>query len=498
METFLITFQAQIDFLVAMVLLPVAAVMAFLTAWWWHLLSFALLTLSTLFLGVICWRLSRCAVCSVVRFACYIAGTATSFLDYVRLSLISLLDPNVRLVKTEPQPSSELKPSTVLSPPKDCLGESKADRPEMAVPGSVMRYTTETKGTLIFLVEDKPVGMGSRVTFGGADMLVTAAHVYDGLPEVFEVTSPSSKVAITVEKSSLGVLLDATAEDLVGLDMPSRVYTSLGVAKLHTTEPRQAAAGVYTPAQGGGAAWAHNILTNSGSMQLEYSASTLPGSSGAPIIQGGKVVGVHLGARPSKGKNYGVALPHFMLRSNSQVLESAERTSLVVISPSLPDTATPVEFGFRKATTDLFTIKRFKTLDGRLSWADQVDDELEQEKPTKADWLESDFLKPLQKSSLPQEATCSGASEPKLCDPSVMELIKEMQVRLESSEDKFSKLLESLLAKNALDLQPLTKLKASSPLSQTGTSQSKQQKQKSEASDTKKPVPSAQKPPKQG
>lgn len=476
-------------------LVPFWWLMRLIADWWLPALLCVFIFLCCTIAALIFLRKCLSAAYSVTRSASSAKKTAASQVGYCRLWLASQLDPSIRLVLQQPAApcatsatqGSSVIPEYVPPPPVVCLGESR-DVQEMAIPGSRRIPVASAKGVILFMDGDEQVGMGSRVSFGGSDFILTAAHVFHTLPDVFEVTVPGGPVAITMEKASIPLVLDGTCADAVGLYFPAKTYAHLKLAKLSTAHPKPGVATVYSP---GGAAGtitkSINSLKASGSIGLEYAASTAPGASGGPIMQGDSVVGVHLGARPRAGVNYGVALPFFVLHKKTDVVESAEKTSLIRLANNLPEDAVDVEFTFRRTPVEAPITTRFKSYNGGLSWADEVDDTIAFEPPRKESWMESSyFARPPPATPARQEATRFGGSEILSCLTSLTKSVEQQMARSDAFAKELSTLRAAEVARTERDLQLLTELSSTTLDSQTGTSQTSLLKQKSVAFDTKK------------
>lgn len=447
---------------------------------------------------------------------CLIGSTLVKFLTCLRQLFCWLTDPDVVITRDPISIESTLisvptTPSEPL-PPAICLGGTSL---EMAIKGNTpVKQTGKVVGVLRLYNGDDLVGTASRVLLNGNDVMLTAYHVWEELDDEFVVRGATSNFGKKILKSESSLYYKGDALDQVAVRLPVEAYATLAVKQLSVAYPRASTVSVFTPVEDG-ILRASGILQNKGSMGLLYGASTEPGSSGSPLLQGGKVVGVHTGANHNLGLNTGYALPLFLF--DSVCKESPTNMSLVRIDTNPPSHAHTVDFTFYGPDGSME--QKYMKADGdRLyhSWADEVDaleEDNRKEVPSKKSvrfndvGLESAIPSEVQQEEsglmpdfpcpIPVPQPVSGASSGNSGLSTLTLCTQPPSTPSESSETmlrEFSKLQEELSHLRS-ELQLLSKQPSeNSPNSGSGPSQTRRQRQNSKASSSRQSAPSVRQP----
>jgi hypothetical protein len=162
---------------------------------------------------------------------------------------------------------------------------------------------------------DSIVGMGSRVRMEkDGNVLLTATHVMRQLDRGIEPTLFANGRSVPFDREWCVSYYSSSSDlDVIGIDVPSRVWSFLGVtvAKIDPNPPEKFTVEIYgytgpTPAMSlGRAQKGHHF-------GITHFASTEPGWSGSPLMHKGKIVGLHRGFQPGGFSNYGVGLAAFV------------------------------------------------------------------------------------------------------------------------------------------------------------------------------------------
>jgi hypothetical protein len=174
-----------------------------------------------------------------------------------------------------------------------------------------IRVSKPGNGVVSVLFEGQHVGSAGVITHGGNFYLISAAHVFDGLDGKFELHL--GKIAVTFDPHKLQEQMYSSSGDMdfVVWRLSQAYVTKLGVRPLRMSDRvKSQAISVYgTDALG---QWCVSSsvarLSRSRLFQIEHGASTEPSYSGSPLIQDGKMVGVHQGTTETPGKNFGINL----------------------------------------------------------------------------------------------------------------------------------------------------------------------------------------------
>jgi hypothetical protein len=217
--------------------------------------------------------------------------------------------------------TSVLVPTPEYKPSFHGVGRKTDYTNEMSQRGSIMESCEQPPGCA--KIHDAPpgtydlsrynYGVITRIKgFGKSPTGFTAAHVWRAL-----ASSPNNKVYVRVttkdgttkdipmdlEQAIVASRSDSPNMDFVNFDMPAAFWASAEISAVPMSD-RYLPNGrcvVYTPGP-----HSNNWTVARGALQkpkglayFEHNASTDPGSSGGPVLSGGRVVGMHLGSNNS-------------------------------------------------------------------------------------------------------------------------------------------------------------------------------------------------------
>jgi hypothetical protein len=179
--------------------------------------------------------------------------------------------------------------------------------PEMAIDTSRMRLAPFPNGVMeIRSAEGDLIGTGFRTM----DVIVTALHVVMAMgrvPKTFAVNPVNGR---TVEIGDQDILLHP-AYDVALVPLSKGAWASLGTKQLKLARVMKSGAfHINARDEAGQPSVAYGTaLKSEKPFIFQHTASTVPGTSGAPLFgKDARVVGMHLGAHHGKGTNYGVAI----------------------------------------------------------------------------------------------------------------------------------------------------------------------------------------------
>jgi len=193
---------------------------------------------------------------------------------------------------------------------------------EMAVKGSPVRRLTKLPKILVEFHSTGPnsvlLGMGFVLKLEGCFYLVTAAHVMAawvrcGTDAILKGSEGYVYQHLVKEHCKVKWYSEPRHLDIVFLELPERIRQKLGALparpaqRVHSSQNVEVVGLVdKAPAFSNGALGDRHTVP----YQALHFSSTCPGWSGAPVLtQGAQVIGVHLGALPSKGANRMLVLP---------------------------------------------------------------------------------------------------------------------------------------------------------------------------------------------
>jgi rubrerythrin len=206
-----------------------------------------------------------------------------------------------------------------------------------------------------FMVGEHVIGHFSRIKFRDEDCLITAFHVLEY----------NRNAAIRLVKNGKSIFLSAFPVEFVamaptsGLDflifkVPPRVFSELGlgVGQLETRISASQSVYIYQLHEGRPSFTMGQLTILTGEEHkkkpwcVAYGASTLVGSSGAPILTAsGKIIGIHL--EGGAGRNIGIIPPVFAVKTVKESIivgkePKQDRQRIVVPGVDTPGTSTEV------------------------------------------------------------------------------------------------------------------------------------------------------------
>lgn len=202
---------------------------------------------------------------------------------------------------------------------------------EMAVDGCPL-VESQNKGTVCFAVKENgdvlaslflmrdPAYAGFKYSDGTASdgtVLVTAVHVLEGLRTLdigLTLVNERGDTYKQFEPTVMKMFYSTRDRDgFVYLRPPKNLGSMLGLKVLTKGRATGSAVKLYSPPASAGGL----VRSSSGvprpvetAFTLQYPASTVPGASGGPIIQGSHAIGVHIGANDRTTCNFGYAFIH--------------------------------------------------------------------------------------------------------------------------------------------------------------------------------------------
>lgn len=181
---------------------------------------------------------------------------------------------------------------------------TKQVQPEKEMAISTSRFNEQSilpSGVVALAKEGTIIGMGSRVVVANESYILTALHLNKALLSGDVSVCSSTMQWELNDECSIVKIKDA---DLLLIKIPTAVWSRLGVKSLAWAE-----ANIGTTVKAYGYT-AEQLVFSSGSLikgpnliMLKHTASTLPGWSGTPILNNGKVVAVHIGTVASANVN---------------------------------------------------------------------------------------------------------------------------------------------------------------------------------------------------
>jgi hypothetical protein len=206
-----------------------------------------------------------------------------------------------------------------------------------------------------FMVGEHVIGHFSRIKFRDEDCLITAFHVLEY----------NRNAAIRLVKNGKSIFLSAFPVEFIamaptsGLDflifkVPLKVFSELGlgVGQLETRISASQSVYIYQLHEGRPSFTMGQLTILAGEEHkkkpwcVAYGASTLVGSSGAPILTAsGKIIGIHL--EGGAGRNIGIIPPVFAVKTVKETIivgkePKQEKRQIVVPSAQAPGTSTEV------------------------------------------------------------------------------------------------------------------------------------------------------------
>lgn len=312
--------------------------------------------------------------------------------------------------------------SSLFALSKQC-GVEEDTRESMMMGSRQMDVARFPVGQVALLDGERVVGLGVRCVMNGREGLLTAAHVLTALkgasePRISSMHNDGKGVLAYpfLEKWTLSNY--SRSLDLAMVDVPADVFSKLGVgmAKLARLPGGNSPITVTRYSPKGFVQAAGKIVKTS--MVFEHSASTLNGTSGAPVFWNGKVVGIHI--RGEATRNFGVALDLFLGKRESDVRDSALTESDYVVDGDRYDVYAD---GYVRTVTAKSNIFAFSDnfeekvrQEGRMLWAD-VDFDSDSDNELESGHVETEevvtVLTAVEETPVVVEAVISDVEEPK-------------------------------------------------------------------------------------
>jgi hypothetical protein len=207
----------------------------------------------------------------------------------------------------------EASPTSLVSEPANKEGPSES-RLEMANPACPAGEAKPPSGLLRVIQSGSHIGYAFVVkTKTAGTVIVTAAHVFAAAIQVdgtLTLSNGEREVAGKVGKEVVPVRFSPTL-DQVWLAVPTGWPSLLGAQSLQEAvfDPRKPIT-VFSPRADGATLSSTSMAGAPSPFRITYAASTVSGSSGSCLLQGGKVVGIHTTGRIANGavRNAGCGL----------------------------------------------------------------------------------------------------------------------------------------------------------------------------------------------
>jgi hypothetical protein len=186
--------------------------------------------------------------------------------------------------------------------------------PEACLRGSIRTNAPTPQCQVYIYIKDDgnlvPVGTGFRID----DLLVTAAHVLSPVTdrEVYLKTETSAAFKLD---PAFKLALRGVGMDFVAVSLPLAYWAGLQVKKGRMARPQtdERIRVVGRTPSGGAQMSSGSIKEGLAKFQFLHSASTLPGDSGAPLMNSREeVVGIHLGSQADKNLNKALSVVPLM------------------------------------------------------------------------------------------------------------------------------------------------------------------------------------------
>lgn len=242
----------------------------------------------------------------------------------------------------------------------------------MAIPGSSLRMPVKAPKVAVFVDSSGfTIGTGFVGKMRGENVLLTAYHVYTALLDSHEPRITAADGTSSVAFGKRKVVYESQVLDHVGFEISNNEMSRLGLCSYQLTYPNSGMVQVCTPLQNS-VAVATGEIRSTGSLRVAYSASTEPGSSGSPLLQGGRAVGIHSGGDPRGGMNVGHAFPLFAINKAEVLRESPVSYGLVSFAADVDPRAEKARIMFLEEEMS-FMVNPDRTI-FPSSWADEMDE----------------------------------------------------------------------------------------------------------------------------
>jgi hypothetical protein len=167
-----------------------------------------------------------------------------------------------------------------------------------------------------FEVDGKRIGYFSRINYEGKDCLITAFHVlhYNKMANI-SLRKGDKSIAFNTVLNSVLAMSPTDDLDFIILQVPTYVFSILGVAqgKINNRVQARETINIYQEYDGKPCVTMSTIhLHEEKQWFIKYSASTLVGTSGAPVLDcRNRIVGIHIESDSTLKCNVGVIPPIF-------------------------------------------------------------------------------------------------------------------------------------------------------------------------------------------
>jgi hypothetical protein len=188
----------------------------------------------------------------------------------------------------------------------------------LLVNGRLFKATSLPPFVGVFRVHGEVVGFFSRITYKGEDCFITAAHVLTMNKDYENMYMCNGDKAIKVSAlNRLNVMYMSPTNclDTIIVATPSKVFSQLGIGmgKLGTSANRVTPIKIFSIINDQIVFGYSNMAKSEDICMVDYNISTIPGSSGSPILNSkgnGEILGLHL--QGGENNNTGVLLPFIL------------------------------------------------------------------------------------------------------------------------------------------------------------------------------------------
>lgn len=167
-----------------------------------------------------------------------------------------------------------------------------------------------------FSIDGTVVGHFSRIKYGGKDCIITAYHVLEyNRAGSINLQKDGKCVRLDTIRTRIVSASPSNSLDFIILEVPSFIFSTLGLKVGQWTirsQPREPAM-IYQLYKGEPCVASASIsMSETKPWHIKYGASTIPGSSGAPILDArNQIIGIHLEHDVMLSCNVGVIPPVF-------------------------------------------------------------------------------------------------------------------------------------------------------------------------------------------
>nr|QXV86417.1 peptidase [Barnaviridae sp.] len=248
---------------------------------------------------------------------------------------------------------------------------------ESVMAGSTGVAAPLPKSCLLFYGDNMVLGVGTRVNLGrGVSGILTARHVLTRLKSAHEPCVGNGTFKFPL--GNLPILVDSKQLDIAMIALPEQVVSAFGVTAAKVASPVVGRV-IHVPfCDGARQLYTRGSITLARGVFLKHNASTVRSASGAPLLQDGKLVGIHHTGRPGQ---YNIATAvSFLNRS----LKESDSNENALRDGEVAEPDFEIEVRIQAATHtlktagmyyDAFEFERRKKSAGQVLWADLPEDE---------------------------------------------------------------------------------------------------------------------------